>query len=94
MKEFVIKWNNDWTKDWWWRNKHKVAFNSEPHRSISQFDIYFEFLEDKVLKKEMDSFDETKKKAERLKKDGWISESKVSKEKSKKAFDNIDLSKL
>lgn len=94
MKEFVIKWSNDWPRDWWWRNRHKVSFNSAEHRAASQFDVYFEYMEDQLFKKAMSEFENDKEMQERFKKDGWISKSKVDKKKNKAAFDKIDLSKL
>jgi hypothetical protein len=43
---FVYEWNNMFPIDHWWREKHKVAFNSHEHRSVSIFDMRFEYEED------------------------------------------------
>lgn len=91
MREFVLKWDNDWKRDFWWRKKYNVSFNSEQHRSANQLDIHFEYIEDNLIKEFFTEREEEKRREERFKKDGWISESIVNKEKLIEAFDKIDL---
>lgn len=50
FRSLIIAWNNKFPYDRWWRQKYNVAFNSPQHRSMSQIDIYIEYLEDKLFK--------------------------------------------
>lgn len=49
FKSIVIWWNNLFVLDRWWREKHNIPFNSSLHRSTSQIDIYYEWIEEKTL---------------------------------------------
>ena len=49
--DIVYQWNIRHPLDRWWREKHKIAFNSEAHRRVSFLDIRFEFEEDRIMKK-------------------------------------------
>lgn len=91
MKEQILKWNNDWRYDFWYRQKYKIAFNSLEHREANQLDIVFEYIESNIIKEILNEREEEKKREERFKKDGWISESQSSKEKIIEAFNKIDL---
>lgn len=46
IQDFVLKWNYRFPVDRWWREKHKVAFNSPEHRNSSFWDQMFEYRED------------------------------------------------
>lgn len=46
IKRFVQWWNVTYPLDRWWRKKHRVAFNSSQHRSMSFIDMKLEFEED------------------------------------------------
>ncbi len=94
MKEIVVQWDNSWRYDHWWRQKYKIAFNSKEHQEASQFDIAFEYMESYLFELSTNNFKKQEEKEKRFKKDGWISESTSSKSKNKKAFDNLDISKL
>lgn len=52
--DIVYQWNIRHPLDRWWREKHKIAFNSEAHRRVSFLDIRFEFEEDRIMKKVME----------------------------------------
>ena len=45
LVEFVLKWNIAYPVDRWYREKHKIAFNSLEHRVVSFSDMRFEFEE-------------------------------------------------
>ncbi len=47
---FVNKWNYKYPVDYWWRKKHKVAFNSSRHRDCNFWDQLFEYYEDCIFK--------------------------------------------
>lgn len=51
LKKEIIKWNNLYPIDRWWRQKHNVAFNSPEHREISFLDQLFEFKEEQLFEK-------------------------------------------
>lgn len=94
LREFIIKWDNTHKHDFWWRNKHSVAFNSREHREASQIDIVFEYLEDLLSKRIVEESEKKEEKKKRLKEEGWISEQKIDEEKLKEEFDSIDISKM
>lgn len=45
IKDFVIHWSLTFPIDRWWRERHKIAFNSAAHREVSFLDMRFEFEE-------------------------------------------------
>lgn len=51
LKNFMNWWNINFPIDRWWRNKHKVSFNSSVHREVSFLDQYLEYIEDKMYEK-------------------------------------------
>lgn len=51
IESFIYKWNNDYPIDRWWREKHKVSFNSPAHRVVSFLDMYIEWTEDQIFDK-------------------------------------------
>lgn len=48
LKKEIIKWGNLFPVDFWWRQKHNVAFNSKEHREISFLDQLFEYREEQI----------------------------------------------
>lgn len=49
IKEFVIQWNINYPVDKWWRQKHKIAFNSPDHRVVSFIDMIIEYEEEQMF---------------------------------------------
>jgi hypothetical protein len=49
LRKEIIKWNNKFPVDRWWRQKHKIAFNSKAHQEISFLDQLFEYQEEKIF---------------------------------------------
>jgi hypothetical protein len=49
--EFCLQWNLHFPVDRWYRHKHKIAFNSPAHRSVSLWDMRFEFEEEQLFYK-------------------------------------------
>lgn len=93
LKEFIIHWNNSHKYDYWWRSKYNVAFNSEAHRKTNQYDIAFEYLEDKIMKNEIQQRDEMERKKQAFKKTRqWIVEREEDKEKGDRLLENIKIS--
>lgn len=50
IKDFILKWNLNYPVDKWWRDKYKIAFNSESHRVVSFVDMAIEYEEDQLFK--------------------------------------------
>ena len=48
-KKKVIKWNNQFPVDYWWRKKHNIAFMSEQHCSSDFWSQLFEYYEDILI---------------------------------------------
>ena len=48
IKDIVYHWNYKYPVDYWWRRKHKVAFNSAEHRAFNFWDQIFEYHEYKL----------------------------------------------
>lgn len=92
ISDYIVKWNNNFPIDYWWRTKYKVPFGSEIHRNTNFIQMFIDYEEEKMMNQ---YFEKIKKKEE----DGEFSElgKPAGKEMSKKevddAFDNIDLTK-
>ena len=48
-RNFVIKWNNAFPIDRWFRNKHNIPFLSEEHKKCDFFTELMEFEEEKAF---------------------------------------------
>lgn len=94
FKSFIIKWNNKFPLDRWYREKYKLPFNSIEHCESNPIDIYFEYLEEVVWKEHEKSIIDRYVKEERYKKDGWLSEAEIKEEDEDELFNKIDLSKF
>lgn len=92
-KDFVVKWNNTFVYDKWYRMKYNIPFNSEHHRQQSQIDIYFEYLEEVLYKESLDKRESLNKDKEELKKGNWIKE-KATDKVMLDVFENLDISQL
>lgn len=57
VKDFINNWNYKYPVDYWWRRKHKIAFNSSEHRACNFWDQLFEYYEDILYKKLGEEFD-------------------------------------
>lgn len=93
VKSLIYRWNLSYPIDRWWREKHKVIFNSPTHRVVSFSDMYFEWMEDKIYKDELTAgvknYD--------YKRGDWLTEQKETEESREmdiQDFENMDLSKF
>lgn len=50
LKTFIVRWNNKFPLDRWWRKKHNIAFMSEEHKKCSFFSQLLEFEEDRMFR--------------------------------------------
>lgn len=56
VKRFMIRWNNRYPLDYWWRKKHNVPFLSQTHKEQSFLNQLMEYEED-CLYNELDEKD-------------------------------------
>lgn len=72
----ISRWNTRFRYDFWWRQKHGIAFGSPEHRAANQIDISFEYFESRMYEKAITDYREEKKKRKEYEKTGmWIKES-------------------
>ena len=90
ITSFIYKWNATYPIDRWWRERHKIAFNSPEHRVVSFLDIYVEWQEEQLYIKAR----EASQKQEDYKRGDWLQERAVDKQREIDEFENIDLSKF
>jgi len=56
IKKEVISWSNRFPIDRWWRKKYNIPYMSKAHKECSFLDQYFDFIEEKEVKKYIESF--------------------------------------
>lgn len=94
IKDSILKWNSEWRYDSWWRKKYNIPFNSESHRSASQIDILFEYMENSMTNEIISKHAELEEKKKKFNNGVWINESIVDVDKEKELFESIDISKM
>lgn len=82
LESEIILWNNKFPLDYWWRQKYGISFGSKAHREMSFLDIYRDFLEDQMFKKQSEKAEDKAGVGKKM------SQSEIDED-----FDNIDLSK-
>lgn len=88
---YIVNWNRLYPIDYWWRKKYKVPFGSDEHRQANFIQMYFDYEEERMMKKLMENYDETKEDfGDQFKKSGVGS--KMSQKQIDYDFENIDLS--
>jgi hypothetical protein len=92
ITDFLYKWNATYPIDRWWREKHKVAFNSPAHRVVSFLDMYTEWQEDQLYEKARDTYSKNSE----YKPGDWLTEQRVvlSVKDEIAEFEKLDLSKF
>lgn len=88
LDELVAKWNNLFRYDYWWRQKHNVAFGSKQHREMLPSDIAFEYFEHQATENVIAEIKQEKKK-EKLLKEGNVFN--ANKKVEDKLWDSISL---
>lgn len=87
---FIVNWNKQWPIDYWWRKKYNVPFGSETHRKANFIQMYYEYYEEKILRKwYSNEKDEENESTLYETKQG----KKMSAQEIDRDFDNIDLSR-
>lgn len=91
MLDTVLKWNNTWRFDYWYRERYNIPFASEAHRKISQIDIKFDWVEKKIAEQQREQYEQIQKDEEAIKKGAsWLRRNEKQKEKESKLIDSID----
>lgn len=95
MKNLILKWNDTWIYDFWWREKYGIAFNSSQHRSMSPMDIKFDYLEKKLAQKQQDELEEKREREVEYVKSGiWLRKNEDQTKKEEKILEQVSLSRL
>lgn len=91
LKDLVLQWDSAWRYDYWWRQKHNIAFNSHAHREVDQLDIVFEYFETQLSNQAAEEY-QTEEEKKKLRENGqWIQKRKVDKKVEDAMFANIKL---
>jgi hypothetical protein len=100
LKEFIIKWDNKFPLDYWFRKKYSIPFNSEKHRELSFIDIKIEYEEDKLIKQltekqpiEAEEHEYYRKTGQYVKKNS-TKYAQLTEDEEQEFFDSIDLHEL
>lgn len=90
---YIVNWNRLYPIDYWWRKKYKVPFGSEQHRQANFIQMYFDYKEDKMMRKLFEKESKTTDRTfeEENKKHG-VSKN-MSQEQIDYDFENLDLSR-
>lgn len=87
ISNFVINWNNRFPIDYWWRKKYNIPFNSEKHRQANFIQMFYEYEEEREMKKLFDKIS----KEEEDKDINDITGSNMTKEEIDEDFENLDI---
>ncbi len=87
IKDFVIRWNNKFPLDSWYRRKYGIAFNSQKHREVSFLDMLVEYEEEQLFKRLLEERDSESNE------DG-VEVVKMTKKELDKEFDDLDISQF
>lgn len=91
MRNKIIKWNNEFPLDRWWRTKYSIPYNSLQHQEVSQLDIFFEWYEDYIFE-ELRERNKLAKEKLALLNDGILLSRRT--EESNVDFEDLDLSQF
>lgn len=95
IRAFVLWWNTTYPIDFWWRNKHSVAFGSSAHRDQNILDMRIEFEEDLLVQERLMMSEKPKY---RPGEGNWLNQRKDTRELSiaqaSDIFDELDIAKL
>ena len=50
VKQFIIRWNQEFPIDRWWRKKHGIAFGSSQHKEVDFIQMFLEYEEDTMIR--------------------------------------------
>lgn len=73
LLERVKRWDSTWQRDYWWRQRHRVAFNSAAHRELTPLDVAFEYVEQALVEEQRRDMELEETRKKELKKYGLFS---------------------
>ncbi len=89
LAQIILKWDDSYRYDFWWRQKHNIPFNSKQHREANQFNIAFEYFENHLANKATEQFKHDEERRREYEKSGqWM---KIDTKIEQEIFDKIDL---
>ncbi len=93
FKKYLIKWNNTFPYDRWYRKKYNIGFNSKEHRALCQIDIMLDFLEDELIEESKVRFKERERKRKALEEGKWLADlgDTLTEKERQKLSDEINL---
>lgn len=95
MKDLIIKWNNLFPFDRYFRKKYNIAFGSPEHRALNQIDMYIDIMEDKFFNKYFKEIEEKQKDRKDYEKTGnFLKDRKEDDQFVSDLFDDLDIEKL
>jgi len=94
LEEFILKWNEDFPLDRWWRKEHKVPFNSSSHREVSILDMLIEFRENGMIEDYLNFNKKLKENPYIVGTGNYLFSNIIERPLTDEEFDNIDLSKF
>lgn len=60
IRTLIVEWNLKYKYDRAWRLKYRIPFGSQKHLEVSQIDMMFDVLEDKVFEELQKEYEELK----------------------------------
>jgi hypothetical protein len=90
----VLRWNARFPLDRWYRKKYNIPFGSEQHRKISQMDIYFDHLEDKMFEQYSEKAKVAVEKEKEFEKGIWLAERAMPEDELDVLWDKMDMSSI
>ena len=96
LRQEIVEWNNKFPYDRVYRQKHKIAFGSEAHRSVNQIDVYRDALEDRMFQDLFEEVAKDKEMAENYEKNGILREEcvKAQEDELYDIFESLDVNQL
>lgn len=91
LRQFLIKWNNLFPYDRLYRQKHKIAFNSEEHRKVNQINVICDLYEDFLVEEAAIEQKKWKEREVNYKKGNLFTDTPESPEVVSELFDKLDV---
>lgn len=95
MRGFIIRWNERFPIDYFWRKKYNIPFGSQEHKAANFILMAIDLKEDKMFKEYMKAKEEgSDKEYEGLSPKKNSNIIKMSQKEIEQEFDDIDLSQF
>lgn len=98
IQSTIVKWNNQFPIDYWYRKTYNIAFNSIEHRRISIIDMKIEYEERKLMEKYHQEKEEREKDLQYFHATGELLKPPTEQEYTEKDvedwYDNINIDEL